>query len=199
VQLQNFFYKAPVITENICTSKQSHFNVFTADNIPISWEGARTPCVQSGLLMASDQLVSFCAPALAATGAGGLWEDFKSSNQADRNRIVGRKQSPQVRPPRTKTTLSLGVQLQTFFLPGPCNCRIKVYTIALMINRINRLQGFRFRGGAAFHVALGHDPSAESGLSLANGKRAGFRSFLHDLSSNRRGLPARESKPVQLR
>ena len=67
-----------------------------------------------------------------------------------------------------------------------------------MINRINRLQGFRVREGAAFHVALGHDPSAESGLSLANGKRVGFRPFLHDSASNPRGMPPRESGPVQL-
>jgi len=67
-----------------------------------------------------------------------------------------------------------------------------------MIYRIIRLQKFRFRGGTIFQVALGHDPPAESGLSLAIGKRAGFRPFLHDSASNPRGMPPRESEPVQL-
>jgi hypothetical protein len=42
---------------------------------------------------------------------------------------------------------------------------------------IDLLQRFRFRGGTAFHWAVGHDRSAEAGLSLANGKRTSFGRF----------------------
>jgi hypothetical protein len=53
----------------------------TADNVSISWEVAPTPFVQSGLLMASGRLFSFCSPALAATGSVSPRADFESFDQ----------------------------------------------------------------------------------------------------------------------
>ena len=52
-----------------------------------------------------------------------------------------------------------------------------MYTSTLKIERIDWLNKFGFGGGTTFHVASGHHLSAESGLSLANAKRARFSVF----------------------
>ena len=87
------------------------------------------------------------------------------------NSIVCRKKS-QVTPPRTEKILFFGGAIAELFLTSACNCRIIVYTSTLIFEGIDWLQRIGFRGGTTIYVAHGHHPSADSGLSLANDKRA---------------------------
>ena len=62
-------------------------------------------------------------------------------------------------------------QEQKKFCFWGCNCRIFVSN-RLKVERLDWLPTFGFRGGTTIHLVHGHHPSADSGLSLANDKRA---------------------------
>ena len=114
-----------------------------------------------------------------------------------RNSIVCRKKS-QVTPPRTERILFFGGAIAEFFLTSACNCRIIVYTSTLIFEGIDGLQRIGFRGGTTIYVAHGHHPSADSGLSLANDKRARFSIFSPRLGQQPARLAYQRRTPLHV-